>query len=271
VKTVRSKDGTAIAYERRGEGPPLIVVGGAFSYRGWKGFVQLADLLAPRFSVINYDRRGRGDSGNGRPYAVEREIEDLDALVQAAGGTAHVFGMSSGGVLALRAAAAGVPVARAVVYQPPFVVDSSGHVPPPEFGQRLGELVESGRRSKAAGYFMREGMGAPGPFVGLLRLARPIWSNLKAVALTLPYDYAVMGETVRGAPLAAEPWSSVEASVMVVDGGKSPAALRKAADELAGVLPNARRRTLEGQSHNVSMKVLAPVVGEHLRGGDGPR
>jgi pimeloyl-ACP methyl ester carboxylesterase len=270
VNTVRSKDGTAIAYDRHGDGPPLIVVGGAFSYRGWKGFVQLADLLAPRFSVVNYDRRGRGDSGDTDPYAVEREIEDLDALIRQVGGSARVFGMSSGGVLALRAAAAGVPIERAVVYQPPFAVDSSGHVPPPDLGRRLGELIESGRRSKAVGYFMREGMGAPGPFVSLLRLARPIWSNLKAVAHTLPYDYAVMGDTVRGAPLATQPWSSVEAPTLVVDGSKSPAALRKAADELAGVLPDARRRTLEGQSHNVSMKALAPAVEEFLAGGGGP-
>jgi pimeloyl-ACP methyl ester carboxylesterase len=270
MNTVRSKDGTTIAYDRRGEGPPLVVVGGAFSYRGWKGFVQVADLLAERFSVISYDRRGRGDSGDTQPYAVERELEDLDAVVQAAGGSAHVFGMSSGGVLALRAAAAGVPIDRLVVYQPPFVVDASGHVPPPEFGHRLNELVETGRRSKAAAYFMREGMGAPGVFVGLLRLARPLWSGLKAVAHTLPYDYAVMGETVRGAPLGPQPWSSIATPTLVVDGGKSPATLRKAADEVAGVLPNARRRTLEGQSHNVSMKALAPVIQTFLGDGRDP-
>ena len=146
--TVRSTDGTSIAYDSVGDGPVLILVGGAFSYRRYKTWVQLAELLAPRFRVISYDRRGRGDSGDAPVHAVEREIEDLDALVQAAGGSAHVFGMSSGGVLALRAAAAGVPVRRAVVYQPPFSVDASGHVPPPDFGPRLRELARSGRRGR---------------------------------------------------------------------------------------------------------------------------
>jgi pimeloyl-ACP methyl ester carboxylesterase len=262
--TVRSADGTTIAFDVRGDGPPLVLVGGAFSYRRYRSWVQLAELLAPRFRVIAYDRRGRGDSGDSRRYAVEREIEDLAALVDAAGGPAHVFGMSSGGVLALRAAAAGVPVRRAAVYQPPFTVDGSGHVPPPDFGERLGELAASGRRGAAVGYFMRQGMGAPRVLVGVLRLTRPVWSNLEAVAHTLPYDYAVMDGTVQGKPLAAEPWASIAKPTLVVDGGRSPASLRRAADALAERLPDARRRTLDGQSHNVSMSVLAPVLEEFL-------
>ena len=190
--TVRSKDGTSIVYDSAGDGPVLILVGGAFSYRRYKSWVQLAELLAPRFRVISYDRRGRGDSGDAPEHAVEREIEDLDALVQAAGGSAHVFGMSSGGVLALRAAAAGVPIRRAVVYQPPFSVDASGHLPPADFGERLDELVASGRRARRSGTSCGEGMGAPRVLVGVLRVARPIWRSLEAVAHTLPYDYAVM-------------------------------------------------------------------------------
>lgn len=262
--TVQSSDGTSIAYDSAGDGPALILVGGAFSYRRYKSWVQLAELLAPRFRVISYDRRGRGDSGDAPEYAVDREIEDLDALVRAAGGSAHVFGMSSGGVLALRAAAAGVPIRRAVVYQPPFGVDASGHVPPRHFGARLDELGRSGRRGRTVSYFMREGMGAPRAFVGLLRVARPIWRNLEAVAHTLPYDYAVMGDTVHGKPLAREPWASIATPTLVVAGGKSPASLRKASDELAERMPNADRRILEGQSHNVSMKMLAPVLEEFL-------
>lgn len=262
---MRSPDGTTIAYEQSGTGPPLILVGGAFSYRAWKGWVALAELLAKRFTVVTYDRRGRGDSGDTRPYAVQRELEDLAALVREFGDSAHVFGMSSGGVLALRAAAAGVPIDRLVVYQPPFMVDTDGHVAPADFGERLDALVASDRRSQAVSYFMREGMGAPGAFVGLLRLARPMWSRLKAVAHTLPYDYAVMGETVSGRPLPREPWSAVGNETLIVDGSKSPASLRKAADELAAVLPRSQRRTLEGQSHNVSMKALAPVLEGFLR------
>ena len=125
-RAVRSQDGTQVAYDAVGDGPPVILVGGAFSYRLYRSWVQLAELLAPRFRVISYDRRGRGDSGDAPVYGVERETEDLAALVEAIGGSAHVFGMSSGGVLALRAAAAGVPLERAVVYQPPFSVDASG-------------------------------------------------------------------------------------------------------------------------------------------------
>ena len=262
--TVGSPDGTAIAYDRSGAGPPVILVGGAFSFRRYKSWAQLAELLAPRFTVISYDRRGRGDSGDAPAYSVDREVEDLGALVDAAGGSAHVFGMSSGGVLALRAAAAGVPIGRAVVYQPPFTVDGSGHLPPLGFAERLDELVASGRRGAAASWFMREGMGAPRAFVGLLRVARPIWRNLEAVAHTLPYDLAVMNGTVHGEPLAREPWASAAVPTLVVDGGKSPRPLRRAADALAGRLPCAERRTLDGQSHNVSMKALAPVLEEFL-------
>ena len=259
-RSVRSRDGTPIAYEMTGGGPAVILVGGAFSFRRYKSSLQLVELLAPRFTVVNYDRRGRGDSGDAATYAVEREIEDLAALVEAAGGEADVFGMSSGGVLALRAAAAGVPFRRAVVYQPPFSVDASGHLPPEDFEQRLGELVASCDRGAAVGYFMREGMGAPRVLVGGLRLARPIWRNLEAVSHTLPYDYAVMNGTVHGTPLAAEPWASVAAPTLVVDGGKSPASLRLAADELALRLPAGRRLTIPGQSHNLSMDALAPVL-----------
>jgi pimeloyl-ACP methyl ester carboxylesterase len=266
VSTARSQDGTSIVYDRVGSGPPLVLVGGAFSYRRWKGFVQLAELLADRFTVINYDRRGRGDSGDATSYAVEREIEDLAAVIEAAGGRAQVFGMSSGGVLALRAAAAGVPIDRLVVYQPPFVVDDAGHRPPTDFAHHLGELVTQGRRSAAVGYFMRKGMGAPAPFVALLRLARPIWSSLKAVAHTLPYDFAVMGDTVTGKPLAREPWASIATPTLVVAGSRSPASLRKASNALATVMPDAERLTLEGQSHNVSMKALAPAIAAFVAG-----
>jgi pimeloyl-ACP methyl ester carboxylesterase len=262
--TVRSKDGTSIAYDSEGDGQALILVGGAFSFRRYKSWVQLVELLAPRFRVISYDRRGRGDSGDTAPYAVEREIEDLDALIRAAGESAHVFGMSSGGVLALRAAAAGVAIERAAVYQPPFSVDASGHLPPPDFAERLDELVVTGRLGATVSYFMREGMGAPHVLVGVLRVARPIWRNLEAVAHTLPYDYAVMDGTVQGKPLTHEPWSSITTPTLVVDGGKSPASLHKAADALAARLPDAERRTLEGQSHNLSMKALAPVLEEFL-------
>ena len=236
---------------RRVQLPPLQELGAA------------RELLAPRFRVI-YDRRGRGDSGDAPEHAVEREIDDLDALVQTAGGAAHVFGMSSGGVLALRAAAAGVPIRRAVVYQPPFSVDANGHVPPPDFGPASPRArTIKGRRGATASYFMREGMGAARVPRAPARRAADL-AELEAVAHTLPYDYAVMGDTVHGKPLAREPWASIATPTLVVDGGKSPASLRKASDELAERMPNAERRILRGQSHNVSMKMFAPVLEDFL-------
>jgi pimeloyl-ACP methyl ester carboxylesterase len=263
--TVRSKDGTSIAYDSAGDGPVLILVGGAFSYRRYKSWVQLAALLAPRFRVISYDRRGRGDSGDAPAHAVEREIEDLDALVQAAGGSARVFGMSSGGVLALRAAAAGVPIrdGRSSTSRRSASM-RAGTCRRPTSGRVSASSDDQATAALPRVYFMREGMGAPRVFVGLLRVARPIWRNLEAVAHTLPYDYAVMGDTVHGKPLAREPWASIATPALVVDGGKSPASLRKASDELAERMPNAERRTVKGQSHNVSMKMLAPVLEDFL-------
>ena len=173
-----------------------------------------------------------------------------------------MWGMSSGAVLALRAAAAGLPIERLALYQPPFMVDRDGHVPPADFGSRLDELVAAERRSETVKYFMAKGMGAPALFVNALRLVPPIWSSLTAVSHTLPYDYAIMGETVAGRPLPREPWESIRAPVLVIDGGKSPASLARAADALAGILPDARRLTLAGQSHNVSTKILTPALVE---------
>jgi pimeloyl-ACP methyl ester carboxylesterase len=267
MSTVRSMDGTTIAFDRFGEGPAVILVGGAFSYRAFPKMVQLAELLAERFTVINYDRRGRGDSGDTRPYAVEREIEDLDALVEAAGGSASLWGWSSGGVLALRAAAGGLNIDKLALYEPPFMVDDSHALPPADFATRLDQLTAAERRSEAVKYFMTKGMGVPRVVVALMRVM-PFWSKLKAVAHTLPYDWAVMGDTMGGRPLAASEWASVRQPTLVLSGEKSPAQLRKAAQALAEVLPSAEHRPLRRQSHNVSMKALAPVLAEFFAGTD---
>ena len=200
MEQVTSNDGTKIAFDRSGEGPPVVLVGGAFSYRKFPGLVRLAGLLAPRFTVFNYDRRGRGDSGDTQPYAVGREIEDLEALVEAAGGTPSVFGLSSGGALALEAAARGLAVGRLALYEPPFVADAGGPVPPADAEARLAQMVAEGRRGEAVGYFMREVFGAPAAVVAVMRLL-PVWRRLKAVANTLlvantlPYEAAVMGDS----------------------------------------------------------------------------
>ena len=261
MNRVPSADGTEIAFDRVGDGPSVILVGGAFSYRRFPKMIELAELLSNRFAVFNYDRRGRGDSGDNSPYAVQREIEDLDALIAAAGGSAALWGWSSGGVLALRAAAAGLPIEKVAVYETPFMVDPTGPVPPPDFEERLDQLLRCDRGSAAVAYYMTRGMGIPRPIVALMR-PLPLWKKLKDVAHTLPYDWAVMGDTMAGEPLRRDDWAGIEQPVLVIAGENSPGELRRAARALADVLPNARNHALQGESHNPRMKALAPVVGE---------
>ena len=263
METVTSKDGSRIAYDRYGSGPAVILVGGALGYRKFKQMEQLAKLLAERCTVINYDRRGRGDSTEVKPFAVEREIEDIGALFEAAGGSASLWGWSSGGALALRAAGAGgVGVEKLSVYEVPFMVTPEAKRPTPDYGERLDELVADGDRSGAVKHFMRNAMGMPAPLVALMRLT-PMWKGLKSTAHTLPYDWAALGKhTMYGAPLNAEEWASVTAPTLVAYGAKSPAVLQQGSQALAEVLPNAELRELEGLSHNVKMKVLAPVLAD---------
>jgi pimeloyl-ACP methyl ester carboxylesterase len=266
METVTSKDGSRIAYDRYGSGPAVILVGGALSYRKFKKMEELARLLADRCTVINYDRRGRGDSTEVQPFAVEREIEDIAALIEAEGGSAALWGWSSGGALALRAAATGISVTRLSVYEVPFIVTPGAKHPTPDYGERLDELVAAGDRSGAVKHFMRNAMGIPAPFVALMRLS-PMWKGLKATAHTLPYDWAALGAlTMYGAPLNSEEWVSVKVPTLVVHGAKSPDVLQEGSRALAEVLPNAELRELQGVSHNLKMDMLAPVLAEFFAG-----
>ncbi len=266
MQTVTSKDGSRIAYDRFGSGPTVILVGGALSYRKFKKMEQLAELLAERCTVINYDRRGRGDSTEVKPFALEREIEDIAALIEAEGGSAALWGWSSGGALALRAAGTQIGVERVSVYEVPFMVTPDAKRPTPDYGERLDQLVADGDRSGAVKHFMRNSIGIPAPVVALMRLM-PMWKGLKATAHTLPYDWAALGKhNMYGAPLNAEEWASVTAPTLVVSGAKSPAVLRDGSRALAEVLPNAELRELEGVSHNVKMNVLAPVLADFFVG-----
>ncbi len=269
MQTVTSKDGSRIAYDRHGSGPQVILVGGALSYRKYKKMEELAKLLAEHCTVINYDRRGRGDSTEVKPFALGREIEDIAALIEAEGGSASLWGWSSGGALALRAANAGVVVERVSVYEVPFMVTPEAKRPTRDYGERLDELVVAGDRSGAVKHFMRNSIGIPAPFVALMRLM-PMWKGIEATALTLPYDWAALGKhTMYGAPLNAEEWASVEVSTLVAYGAKSPAVLQDGSRALAEVLPNAELRELKGVSHNLKMNVLAPVLAEFFAGIDG--
>ena len=255
MDTVTSNDGTTIAFDRYGDGPAVILVGGAFQHRAIDAnSKRLAELLGSDFSVFHYDRRGRGDSGDTLPYAVEREVEDLGALIEEAGGRAHLFGMSSGGVLVVIAAAGGLPVARVALYEPPFQVEESGRSAMRSYAEQLTALLAEGRRGDAAALAMTT-FGAPPEAVEGMRQA-PVWATFESVAPTLAYDAAVMGDS--SVPTAVA--SSVTVPTAVIDGGASPPWLHQAADALASALPDSRRITLEGQTHDVAPDVIAPAL-----------
>jgi len=257
---VLSSDGTPIAFDRSGKGPPLILVDGALCYRASGPMGPLAALLAPHFTVFTYDRRGRGDSGDTTPYAVEREVEDIEALINEAGGSAFVYGISSGAALALEAANRGLAIEKLALYEAPFIVDGSRPPIPEDYLPQLNQLIASDRRADAVKLFMNA-VGVPAIFVALMRFM-PAWSKLKSVAHTLPYDHAVLGDDKSGSPLSTERWTSATVPTLVLGGGKSPEWMLDAVRAVADVLPNAQQRTLEGQTHMVSPRVLAPVLVE---------
>jgi pimeloyl-ACP methyl ester carboxylesterase len=255
---VKSKDGTVIAFDRSGQGPALIVVGGALSDRS--ASAPLAKLLGPHFTVFAFDRRGRGDSGDTPPYAVEREVEDIEALIAEAGGTAFVHGHSSGAVLALTAAATlSTKIKKLALYEPPFITDDSRPPPPQDYVEQIKTLVAAGRRGDAVAFFMTDVVGTPAPAVAQMRKA-PTWPAMEALAHTLPYDGAILGDTMAGKPLPAERWAAVTTPTLVMDGGASPPWIRRSAQSLAAVLPSAQHRTLEGQTHAVAPSVIAPEL-----------
>ncbi|MCG5219357.1 alpha/beta fold hydrolase [Streptosporangium sp. KLBMP 9127] len=265
--TVISSDGTEIAFERLGAGPAVILVSSALADRS--DARKLAGLLAQHFTVINYDRRGRGASGDTAGHTTEREVEDIAALIAHVGGSASVFGSSSGAVLALRAAAAGLGIEKLALYEPPFVIGDDGFGPPADYAQRLDALLAADRRGDAVKYFMTEAQGMPTFMVAMMRLMPGAWSNLKSLAHTLPYDARVMGETQQGRPLRAGEWSAAKAPALVLTGGKSAAGFHDAARALAGILPEAEHRTLPGLNHGavvMAPKKLAPALVEFLRG-----
>ena len=265
METVTSADGTTIAYDKAGEGPTVILVAGAFSFRKYPKQVQIADLLANEgFTTINYDRRGRGDSGDTAPYAVEREIEDIAALIDANGGSVYVWGLSSGAALSLRAAAAGLNIKKLAIYQPPFIVDEEGHVPPPDLAERLDEMIANDRRSEAVKFFMTKAFGAPAFFINIMRLT-PVWKRLKAVAHTLPYDYALVNGAVDGKPLPAEPWGQVTIPTLVMAGAKAPALAKKGSQAIHDLLPDSQHQLLEGQGIDVAPAKLVPVLAEYFK------
>jgi pimeloyl-ACP methyl ester carboxylesterase len=262
MSEVLSGDGTVIAFDRSGNGPPVIFVDGAFMHRSFGQLRRLGALLATRFTAINYDRRGRGESADTAPYAVQREVEDLDALIAEAGGSAFVFGISSGAALALEAAASGLSIRKLALYEPPFIVDDSRSPIPNDFVTKLKELTSSGRRGQAVELFLTKGVDEPPGAVAATRTL-PIWARLEAVAHTLTYDATIMGGDNS---LPAERLARVTATTLVIDGAASPSWMHNAAQATKAALPDAQQRTLEGQAHDVAPEALAPVLEEFFGG-----
>jgi pimeloyl-ACP methyl ester carboxylesterase len=257
MDTISSADGTVIAFDEFGGGPPVVMTVGAFNTRAQTE--PLARALAPRFTTLNYDRRGRGDSGDTAPYAVEREIDDIAALIAQAGGSAAVFGHSSGATLALKAAGRGLPVTHLALYEPPFNTDDSYPPLPAGFAAELAGLVSAGRRGDAVELYQTQAVGIPPQVVAQLRHA-PFRPGLEAIAHTLAYDAAIIGDRSMPAGLLA----GLTVPALVITGEQSPPFLRNAARAAAQTMPHGRLAVLPGQSHDLNPDATAPVIAEFL-------
>ncbi len=252
-----SEDGTRIAFDRLGEGQPVIVVGGLFNDR--QTTRELAEALSRQLTVINYDRRGRGESGDTAPYAVEREIEDLAALIGEVGGRASVYGHSSGAGLALRAAGAGVPIAKLVLHEPPYSGDDEGsRRDARQLAGTVRTAIAEDRRADAITAFLTASGMPPEMAEGLATDPRML-----AVAPTIPYDFEVMGDD-RGEGIPEGLVRTLDIPALVIAGTDSPEFFRDAAARIAELLPNGRIMILEGQDHGAAAEVVAPVVADFV-------
>lgn len=260
-RRIKSADGTPIAFETIGEGAPLILVGGALSDRTSPASGKpLAAMLAHRFTVLAYDRRGRGDSGDHTPWTLDRELEDLAALIAAAGGSAAVFGNSSGGLLALDAAAQGLAITRLAVHEPPVILDANRAASLVRLANELDEVVAEARRTQAVELYFTRVMQMPVPAVAQLRRT-PMWAEFEDLAHTLSHDVRI---TARGAVRLAEA-PAVRPPTLAIDGGATPGWMREAIEAVARAIPRGRHRTLEGPAHAVDPKALALALEEFLR------
>jgi len=254
LESVTSKDGTKITFDRQGHGPPVVLVSGGSVDRSSNA--SLATILAADFTVFNYDRRGRGESGDTQPYAIQREVEDIEAVIDAAGGSAHLYGSSSGAALALEATAAGAPVTKLALWEPPYILDENAR-PPKDQVQQYETMIAEGRRGDAAEYFMTQVVRLPAEFAAYAK-TQPWWPAQEALAHTLKYDAIIMGDY----SLPARSAQAVKVPTVVIFGTASMPFMPITADALARVLPKGKVRSLEGQEHNVDPTVLGPVLRE---------
>ena len=259
METLKSRDGTRIAFEKTGHKQSIVIVGGALSDH--TAAAELTALLEPNFTVVTYDRRGRGESGDTKPYSVDREIEDLAAVIFEAGFSACVVGHSSGAVLALEAAMRGLPIPRLALYEPPLIVDATRPPLPPGAAATVAGLVAAGRRGDAVDWFMTEAVGSSPEAVAQLR-ASPWWPAMVEMAHTLEYDLAITADTQTGSLEPLLKWTSFETPTLVMDGGASPAWMRNGVQALASALKNTTYRTLEGQAHGPDPRMLATALEE---------
>jgi pimeloyl-ACP methyl ester carboxylesterase len=240
---------------------PVVLVDGALCYRAFGPAAPLAARLQDRFAVVTYDRRGRGESGDTAPHGVDREVEDLAVVIEAVGGEACVYGISSGGALVLEAAQAGLPIVKAAVYEIPFAVTPGSRTEPADYQATLTDLLAQGRNGAAVKLFMRM-VGTPAAMVATMPLMRPVWRKLTAVAPTLPYDRALVTAHMTGAPLPPDCYDAATMPVLAMAGGKSPAWFRDGMQQVAERLPNATYRTIDGQTHMLKPDAIAPVLTE---------
>ena len=252
MNKVTSADGTTIAYETSGAGSPVILIGGAFNDH--QTAAPLAAVLAPHFTAVSYDRRGRGSSGDTAPYAVRREVEDLAAIIAAVGAPVFVYGLSSGAALGFEAAAAGLAIGKLALFEPPYRV-AANHRKAEDFIARLTELISSGRNGEAVAHFMTKAVGLPDGAVVHMRRT-PVWPALEAMAPTVVYDSLILGD----GSLPADRLAAVTVPALVIDSAGSPDWLRHASEAVASALANAQHRSLRGGFHDVPPKILGPVL-----------
>ena len=258
MEKVSSADGTTIAFDQLGQGPPLVLVAGASCDRSVDA--PLAEALGEHFTVLNYDRRGRGDSDDTLPFAVEREVEDIAVMLAAAGGSATVVGLSSGAALAAEAAVSRLPIDALALWEPPFSVDPDGPRRAKEYADELATLLAADRRGDALAHFMRL-VGLPDEMIAGMRQS-PYWQLGESLAPTLAYDAAVMGDST----IPVERYGQIEVPTLVLAGSQSPEFLGAAAAQVAAAIPGARHQILEGQDHNVAGDVLGPAVAQFREG-----
>ncbi|TDB89513.1 alpha/beta fold hydrolase [Actinomadura sp. KC216] len=257
LRTVTSADGTTIAYQKTGSGPAIIVISNvAEDHTGVSG---VARALSEHFTVISFDRRGRGASGDPQPYDPAREIDDIAALIDVAGGSAALTSGSGGCGLALDAASAlGGKVTGLYLYEPPFIVDDSRAPAPADYLEHQEALIAAGKRSEAVEYFMTEMIGVPAEYIPAMK-QDPSWDAMAKYAHTYTYDGRIMRGLQDGKPLPTDRWS-IDAPVAVAVGGNGEAFIRQSANALATLLPNATVLTLPDQDHSAFWMAPEPVA-----------